>query len=113
VIKAGEKHRTKYYGHFTVKKVAELPEPLVYETKQWGKTVFRPVLAQIEWQDGKKEFWLPYWIGPVNKERYGQYAPMMGERELLLLLLEAIKQKFFSKKFLSKLSAQINNMQAN
>lgn len=108
MIKLGEKHRTKYYGHFTIKKVAELPKPLVYETKQWGKTAFRPVLAQIEWQDGKKEYWLPYWIGPVGKERYGQYAPMMEERELLSLLQEAIKQKFFSKRFLSKLSSQIS-----
>jgi hypothetical protein len=103
MIKPGEKRIAKYYGHYTVKKVAELPKPLVYDTEQWGRTAFRPVLAQIEWGDGKKEYWLPYWIGPEGKERYGQYAPMMRERELFSLLTEAIRQKFFRKRYLTKL----------
>jgi len=107
MIKPGEKKEAKYYGYYTIKKVAQLPKPVVYNTKQWGRTAFRPVLAQIEWEDGKKEYWLPYWIGPEGKERYGQYAPRMGEKELFSLLTEAIKQKFFGKRCLSKLMETI------
>jgi hypothetical protein len=107
MIKPGDRRKAKFYGQYLVKKVAELPKPLVYDTKQWGKTSFRPTIAKIEWEDGHKEFWFPYWIGPVGKERYGQYAPMMAEKELLSLLGEAMRQKFFSKRFMSQLAKEI------
>ena len=42
-----------------------------------------------------------------GKEKYGQYAPMMGEKQLLELLREAIKQDFFSVSFLSNLRRAI------
>lgn len=108
MIKPGETHHTKVYGPFRIKKVAELPKPLIYETARWGRTAFRPTIAKIEWKDGKKEFWFPYWIGSEGKEKYGQYAPMLAEKELLSLLREAIRQKFFSKRFMAVLADDLN-----
>ncbi|MEE9520657.1 MAG: tyrosine-type recombinase/integrase, partial [Dehalococcoidales bacterium] len=43
----------------------------------------------------ENEIWFPYWItwsDISDKERYGQYAPMIGEKALLELLQNAIKQ---------------------
>jgi len=108
MIKPGEWHTVKYWGKFRINKVAELPQPLTFDTPQWGQTSFRPTITEIEWQDGNKEFWFPYYIGPSGKEKYGQYAPMMGEKELLALLQEAIRQKFFSIEFLSELVKAIS-----
>ena len=42
MIKPGEWHRAKYWGRFHINKVAELSEPAVFDTPQWGKSSFRP-----------------------------------------------------------------------
>jgi len=105
VIKPGEWHEARVWGRFHINKVAELPQPVIFDTARWGpRTSFRPVIAEIEWQNGNKEFWFPYWIGPEGKERYAQYSPMMGEEELLALLREAMDQQFFGQVFLSQLA---------
>jgi hypothetical protein len=46
------------------------------------------------------EFWFPYWVKIRRKEKYGQFAPMIGKKALLQLLDEAIKQGFFDTQFL-------------
>jgi len=107
MIKPNEWHEAKYWGKFHINKVAELPQPIIFETPRWGRTSFRPTIAEIQWEDGHKELWFPYYIGPAGKERFGQYAPMMAESELLVLLREAIKQNFFSREFLSLLAEAI------
>jgi hypothetical protein len=107
VISPGEWHTARQRGRFLVKKVAELPKPVTSYTDKWGETSFRPVMAEIQWKDGNKEFWLPYYIGPLGKEKYGQYAPMIGERELVMLLQEAIQQGLFSKESLQQLGTAV------
>ncbi len=108
MIKPGTWHRAENWGKFYINKVAELPEPVVFQTEKWGdNTSFRPTIAEIQWENGDKEFWFPYYIGTIGKERYGQYAPMIGEKELLELLREAIKQEFFSREFLRQLTVAI------
>jgi hypothetical protein len=68
----------------------------------------------MEWDtppsEDKHEIWFPYWItwsDISNKERYGQYAPMIGQKALLELLEDAIKQDFFSENFLITLKEAI------
>ena len=39
-------------------------------------------------------FGFPIWITIAGKERYGHYAPMIGEGSLLELLQEAMGQDF-------------------
>ncbi len=124
MIKPGEWHRARYWGRFHINKVAELPEPVLFDSPQWGKSSFRPTIALINWEEGNnarpplfslfppqkfrgikenKVLWFPYWIGTVGKERFGGGAPMISEEEFLALLREAMRQQFFSEEFLSDL----------
>ena len=57
----------------------------------------------------KNEFWFPYWMVVGGKEKYGQFAPMIGEKALLELLEDAIRQDFFSDKFLYGLNKAISS----
>ena len=108
MIKVGQRREAKYWGEYYINKVAELPKPEISYTPQWGRTCFRPTIAEIQWENGKKVFWFPYWIGPEGKERFGQYAPMIEERLLLALFKEAITQEFFSPSFLSDLAEALS-----
>ena len=73
--------------------------------------MFNPTLVKIEWEKppsrDKNEFWFPYWMTIGVKEKYGQYAPMIGEKALLELLQDAIRKDFFSKSFLRSLEETI------
>ena len=107
MIKEGEEKKAKYWGKFKVQKVARLTKPVTCHSHEIGEALFNPTLVKIEWEnapsDDKHEFWFPYWIAVKGKERYGQYAPMMGERSLLELLASAIRQGFFSDHFLQEI----------
>ena len=111
MIKEGDEKMAKYWGKFTVKKVAQLKKPVECYSQEIGEAFFNPTLVKIEWEhvpsNDRHEFWFPYWISIKGKERYGQYAPMMGERSLLELLGNAIRQGFFSDYFLSELDKLI------
>jgi hypothetical protein len=106
VIKVGQHKRAKYWGGYTVEKVAMLSKPVQVHSQEVDKALFNPTLVKIEWdqEDFHHEFWFPYWITLNDaKEKYGQFAPMMGEGTLLELLREAIRQDFFTKDFLDQL----------
>jgi hypothetical protein len=111
MIKEGQEKKAKYWGRFIVRKVARLNEPIECYSEEIGKALFNPTLVKIEWDkspsDDKHEFWLPYWISVKGKEKYGQFAPMMGERSFLELLQSAIAQGFFSEDFLQRLGQAI------
>ena len=70
-----------------------------------------PTIVQINWEispsPDKHEYWFPYWITIKGKEKYGQFAPMIGKESLLELLKEAIKQDFFDEEFLVQLIESI------
>lgn len=72
-----------------------------------------PTIVQIEWETppspDKHEFWFPYWIKIEGKEKYGQFAPMVGKKGLLQLLREAIRQDFFDNQFLLGLAESIKD----
>ena len=107
MIKEGQQKQARYWGRFTVKKVARLVQPVRCNSKEIGEALFNPTLVKIEWEhapsDDKNEFWFPYWISIKGQERFGQFAPMMGESSLLDLLTNAIRQEFFSEHFLKEL----------
>jgi hypothetical protein len=107
MIIAGQRKKAKYWGRFTVEKVARLKQPVECQCEEVGTALFDPTIVKIQWEkapsDDKHEFWFPYWITINGKEKYGQFAPMIGEKALLELLGDAIEQGFFSKAFLSSL----------
>jgi hypothetical protein len=115
MIREGYRSKAKYWGNYTVKKVARLRQPIKCYSKDKGKALFNPVIVKMEWDtppsEDKNEIWFRYWItwsDISNEERYGQYAPIIGEKALLELLEDAIKQDFFSKAFLIKLRGVIS-----
>lgn len=111
MIQVGQRKRARYWGEFTVSKVAKLESPVMCYSEEIGDVLFNPTLVKIAWDRApswdKHEIWSPYWITIGGKEKYGQFAPMIGESALLELLEKAIEQDFFSNEFLSKLSAII------
>jgi hypothetical protein len=117
MIKEGDEKAAKYWGKFKVKKVAHLMSPVKCYSHEIGEALFNPTLVKIEWENApsedRHEFWFPYWISVKGKERYGQFAPMMGERSLLELFGNAIRQGFFSHDFLRELNRVIREMLAS
>ena len=113
MIKEGQQKKAKYWGRFTVNKVAKLKNPVECHSRDVGIALFNPTIVKIQWEhspsNDSNEFWFPYWIAINGKEKYGQFAPMIGERALLELLESAIKESFFTKSFLLELHKYIEN----
>jgi len=113
MIREGKKSRARYWGKFVVKKVVKLDAPVICQSDEAGEVEFNPTIVQIEWDkypsDDKNELWFPYWIKIRGKEKYGQYAPMIGQKALLELLSKAIDTNLFTEKFLTRLKNKINN----
>jgi hypothetical protein len=113
MIREGQQKKAKYWGGFIVKKVARLKKPVECQSHDIGTALFDPTIVKIQWErspsSDKHEFWFPYWITIGGKEKYGQFAPMIGEGALLELLESAIKQAFFTKSFLLKLRRHIED----
>jgi hypothetical protein len=111
MIKVGQTKKAKYWGEFKVKKVAELKQPVICHCEEKGEVEFMPTIVQIEWKvspsSDNNEYWFPYWQKIEGKEKYGQFAPMIGANALLELLKEAIRQDFFSREFLRALGESI------
>jgi len=111
MIQVGQEKKAKYWGSFSVNKVARLKKPVECQCKEVGIALFDPTIVKIHWEtppsEDKHEFWFPYWITIGGKEKYGQFAPMIGEKALLELLQNAIEQDFFTKTFLKKLGGII------
>ncbi|MFC1871019.1 hypothetical protein ACFLYF_01260 [Chloroflexota bacterium] len=115
MIKEGYRSKAKDWGNYTAKKVARLRQPTECYSQIKGKALFNPVIVKMEWDtppsDDKNDIWFPYWItwsDISDKERYGQYAPMIGEKALLELLADAIDQDFFSEGFLNELRETVS-----
>jgi hypothetical protein len=113
MIIAGQQKKAKYWGNFEVKKVAKLNEPVECLCEDIGTAYFNPTLVKIQWEKppsiDNNEFWFPYWITIGGKEKYGQFAPMIGEEALLELVQDAVRQDFFSEKFLTRLQKVVDD----
>lgn len=112
MIKVGQQSKAKYWGKYTVRKVARPRKPVECHNSEQGVVYFEPTIVQLEWEkppsDDKHEFWFPYWMTIEGKEKFGQYAPMIGQKTLFELLQDAIEQGFFSENFLRKLHTVIS-----
>ncbi len=111
MIKVGKKTRAKYWGAFTVEKLVRLDKPVRCLSSEKGEVDFDPTIVKISWEqtpsDDKHDLWFPYWITIDGKEKYGQFAPMIGQGAFLELLSKAIDASYFDEKFLGELSKKI------
>jgi hypothetical protein len=113
MIDVGNKKPMKYWGNYTVEKKVQLTKQVQCSCGEKGKAQFNPVFVKIEWDKppavDKHEFWFRYWITfEGQKEKYGQFAPIMNEDTLSELLQKAINDNFFSKSFLKRLNNTIS-----
>ena len=99
----GARDKFKYWGRYTVDKVAQLRKPVKCHSKEIGTAYFHPAIVKLKWDKppskDKNNLWFPYWIEIKGKYRYGQYAPMIGEKALVELFRNAHEQGFFTKYF--------------
>ena len=113
MIKEGYRSKAANWGNYTVRRVVRLNQPVECFSKDKGKALFNPTMVKLEWDippsGDKNEFWFPYWMTIGGKEKYGQFAPMIGEKTLLELLKDALRQDFFSEDFLRSLYKVVNN----
>jgi hypothetical protein len=113
MIKVGKKTKVKYWGEFEVEKVITLKQPVICKSDEVGEAEFMPTLVKIKWNKNpspdKNDLWFPYWIKIKGKEKYGQFAPMIGKNALLELLKGAINQDFFDQEFLQRLDTVIQS----
>jgi len=111
MIQEGQRKKARYWGNYRVKKVVQLQRPVICHSSEIGEAEFMPTLVQIEWEispsSDTNEFWFPYWMKMHGKEKYGQFAPMIGKTALLQLLQGAIERDFFDREFLAELAASI------
>lgn len=120
MIKEGYRSKAKDWGNYTAEKVINLRKPVECYSKNKGKALFNPTMVKLKWDNppskDKNDIWFPYWINWTevnNKERYGQYSPMIGEKALLELLKGAITEDFFSSSFLNRLNKAISSKLQN
>lgn len=113
MIKVGKKTKAKYWGNFTVEKIVELDSPVRCFSTDKGEVDFHPTIIKILWDqvpsDDKHDLWFPYWITIDGKEKYGQFAPMIGQRALLELMSKAIDFGYFDEDFLKGLNRKISD----
>jgi hypothetical protein len=105
-VVARDRKSGKVLWEFTIKKVVRLAEPERFKSRR-GSEEFDPHLIFGEHKDGKKELWFPYWIAINGRWRYGQFAPLFSEDIFFELLEQAIAKDFFSRRFLRKLSHEL------
>ncbi|MGD0277642.1 MAG: hypothetical protein ABSB79_16635 [Syntrophales bacterium] len=118
MIKVGKKTKAKYWGNFTVQKVVQLDNPVKCVSSEKGEVSFNPTIVKISWEqdpsDDKHDLWFPYWIKIDGKEKYGQFAPMIGQKALLELMIKAIDEGYLGEEFLSGLKKKISDrLQSN
>jgi len=111
MIKKGKETNAKYWGRFKVTDYVELDKPVECFSVEKGNALFKPTIVKIEWEkdpsDDKHDLWFPYWIDIGGKEKYGQFAPMIGQKALLELFKKAINKNFFNQDFLKYLKNEI------
>lgn len=112
MIQPGQRNKARLWGGYTVQKVVNLAQPVACIGIDGREVDFNPTIVKIQWDRPPSkqghEIWFPYWQTIDGKERYGRYAPMIGETALLELLSKAIDQDFFSEDFLGQLKNKLD-----
>ena len=117
MILVGKRSKAKYWGGYVVEDIVKLREPIKCTSEEKGEVDFNPTIIKIKWDkkpsDDVNELWFPYWITIDGKEKYGQFAPMLGQAALLELICGAIDKGFFNSYFLNALQERINRHISN
>ena len=98
-------------GIFCINDVASLNEPCKRnddgDPRGPIESDFKLFLTE---RDKTKEifFWFPYWITINNKKKFGQYSPIILEKNFVELLENAIKKGFFQKESLGQIKNAID-----
>lgn len=112
MIKVGKRSKAKYWGSFEVKNIVALDSPVKCYSEEKGEVDFNPTIVKLAWDrdpsNDRHDIWFPYWIKIDGKEKYGQFAPMIGQKALLELLSKAIDQDYFQADFLETLGRKIS-----
>jgi len=112
VIEKGKRSKVKYWGTYEVQGVVKLDAPVRCFSFERGDVDFNPTIVKLSWDQepsgDKHDIWFPYWITIDGREKYGQFAPMIGQSALLDLLSKAIDAGFFERGFLEKLGKKIS-----
>lgn len=112
MIEVGNRSKARYWGEYEVQGVVKLDAPVRCYSSEKGEVDFNPTIVKLEWarepSGDKHDIWFPYWITIGGKEKYGQYAPMIGQKALLELLSKAIDAEFFDRDFLKALESKIS-----
>ena len=111
MIKVGKRSKAKYWGAFEVQDVVTLDSPVKCYSEEKGEVDFNPTIVKLAWDrdpsKDKHDLWFPYWIKIDDKEKYGQFAPMIGQKALLELLSRAMDRGFFQEDFIKALGRKI------
>jgi hypothetical protein len=113
VIEVGKRSKARYWGEYEVQGVVKLDAPVRCHSLEKGEIDFNPTIAKLAWarepSGDRHDIWFPYRITIGGKERYGQYAPMIGQKALLDLLRKAIDAEFFDRDFLQALDRKLSS----
>lgn len=95
--------------------VVTLDSPVRCHSEEKGEVDFNLTIVKLTWDrdpsKDKHDLWFPYWIRIDGKEKYGQFAPMIGQKALLELLSKAIDRGFFQDDFIEALDKKISEYQ--
>lgn len=112
MIQKGKRSKAKYWGAYEVADVVKLDAPVRCYSAEKGGVDFNPTIVKLSWDQepsgDKHDIWFPYWITIDGKEKYGQFAPMIGQMALLELLSKAVAAGFFERGFLEALRERIS-----
>jgi len=113
VIEVGKRSKARYWGEYEVQGVVKLDAPVRCHSLEKGDVDFNPTIVKLAWarepSGDKHDIWFPYWITIGGKEKYGQYAPMIGQKALLELFCKAIDAGFFDRDFLQALERKLSS----
>jgi hypothetical protein len=113
VIEVGKRSKARYWGEYEVQGVVKLDVPVRCHSLEKGEVYFNPTIVKLAWarepSGDKYDIWFSYWITPGGKEKYGQCAPMIGQKALLELLSKAIDAGFFDRDFLQGLERKLSD----
>ena len=103
--------RYKGIDNWEIKAIAELTEPIKYDDSKLDKVSYCPRIVLLESVSSRsRALWFAYWIATsrtAGKIKWGQRPGMYKENVLLNLLKDAIRQDFFTKRFLKELHSEL------
>ncbi|HEM61033.1 MAG TPA: hypothetical protein ENO24_01985 [Chloroflexi bacterium] len=113
MIEVGKRSSARYWGEYEVQGVVKLDAPVKCHSLEKGEIWFNPTIVKLTWahepSEDKHDIWFPYWVTIDGKEKYGQFAPMIGQKALLELFCKAIDAGFFDRDFLQGLDRKLSS----